>query len=355
MASRVRRPKTWFVVLFKYQCPIPVTCTNYHLQAYATWELALIARDFEARRKGIFEDIDRKEGPMWSQIYVLELENLKALEKRMDDYGKPPAPPPVAQEKPGPQPPTRVVEPPISADVWVKSKPKTFSDTVGKYVADVAKLPGKKTEDTLVPLAKRTLADIKDALLSKGQQEKIEREGLLGVYHSVYNRVIRTPTLGWLFRQTYSRRLTNAVMAFPNSEISVYVNSAFILSELAVTSLSEDSYGNVHRDVPSIIRTLTAVIRKLEVFRDSFPVHWTDVDVKRDCKPVDELLDALKQALERVVAGFEPYASDLRLTRTDLRLAKEAAQRQIQEQPQSGAGSRTEIQDQVQPEMEQVR
>jgi nucleoporin NDC1 len=39
---------------------------------------------------------------------------------------------------------------------------------------------------------------------------------------------------------------------------------------------------------------------------------------------VEKVVDALKAALKQVLANFEPYSSDLRLTLTDIRLAKEA-------------------------------
>ncbi|KAI1843260.1 hypothetical protein JX265_012167 [Neoarthrinium moseri] len=299
------------------------------ISSFAMWELALIARDFDVRRKAIFEDIDRKDGPMWSQIYVICLGAIKALEKRIDDYGKPPAPSATAAELASQtKPSARVVEPPTSANIWQPAPPpKTLRDSLGKLVADVTKSPGKKPADTLVPFAKKTVADVRDSLLTKQQQENLSRDGAVGGFHWALQQMLGWPVLGWPFQQRYSRRVATAVLGTPYGDFSLYVNSAFTLSRLAVASLNEDNYGNVHRDVPTIIRTLTTVIKKLEIFKDNYPIHWTDVQGIRECGHVDEVLNALKEALGRVVVAFEKYSTDLRLNRTDIRLAKEAAEK----------------------------
>ncbi|KAK6070101.1 nucleoporin protein Ndc1-Nup [Seiridium cupressi] len=317
------------------------------ISAFAMWELALIARDFDLRRKAIFEDIDRKDGPMWSQVYKFCLDPIKALEKRIDDYGKSPAPPAASQQIPAQsQPRDRVVEPPQSADVWQPAPPpKNLRDSVGKYVANVVSTPGKKPADALVPLAKKTAADVRDSLLSKQQQEQLNRDGLVGTFQGLFNWVLPT-RFGWLFRHSYARRIGTAILGTPFGDVSLYVNSAFALSRLAVASLAEDNYGNVQRDVPTIIRTLTTVIKKIEMFQENFPLHWTDTDGVRQSDDVEEVLDALREALARVITAFERYSSDLRLTRTDLRLAKEAAQKKEEVQPIIDKGK--------QPEMKQV-
>lgn len=308
------------------------------------WELALIARDFDIRRKAIFEDIDRKEGPMWSQIYQLCLDPIKALEKRIDDYGKPPAPPVAAQQPTSQsQPRARIVEPPVSANVWEQAPPpQNLRDTVGKYVADVVNTPGKKPADTLIPLAKKTVADVRDSLLTKQQQEHLNKDGFLGAVRGLLQTVLPT-RLGWVFRQTFARRITTAILGSPYGDVSLYVNSAFSLSRLAVASLTEDNYGNVHRDVPAIIRTFTTLIKKLEIFQENFPAHWTDTNGARQCNILEDVLDALKDALARVVTAFEKYSSDLKLTRTDLRLAKEASQKKERAQPMKEVENQPEM------------
>ncbi|KAK8038508.1 hypothetical protein PG993_006919 [Apiospora rasikravindrae] len=325
-------------------------------QAFAMWELALIARDFEARRKGIFEDIDRKDGPMWSQVYVICLDTIKQIEKRIDEFGKPPAPPPAAAsaDAAAAQPRARIVEPPESANVWQNAPPpKTFHESVGTYVSQRLRSPGRKPAE-IGPLAKQTVTELRDHLLTKEQQQYANPNGIAAMWTNIFLWLLQYQ-IGWPFKQFFARRLATAVLGTPHGEVSIYVNAAYTLSQLAVSSLSEDNYGNVHRDVPAIIRTLTTVIKKLEIFRDNLAIHWTDLEGSRHCEPVEELLDAFKDALDRVVTAFEQYSTDLRLSRTDLRLAKEAAKKKVapvaEEKPQE---RRAEERVQQQPEMQQV-
>jgi nucleoporin NDC1 len=115
------------------------------------------------------------------------------------------------------------------------------------------------------------------------------------------------------------------VLGSPYGEPSLYVNAAVALSQLAVNSLKEDKYGHVQRDVAAVIRGLTGVVKKLEKFAGELKTHWTDVEGKRECPEVEEVLAALRDALGRLMEAFGPYARDLRLSLTDVRLAREAA------------------------------
>ncbi|KAK8108286.1 uncharacterized protein PG998_010299 [Apiospora kogelbergensis] len=306
-------------------------------QAFAMWELALIARDFDARRKGIFEDIDRKDGPMWSQLYVICLDTIKQIEKRIDEFGKPPGSA-CRRRKDAPA-------------------PKTFRDSVGTYVGKKMRSPGKKPAD-IGPLAKQTVTELRDSLLTKEQQQYANPNGIAAMWTNIFLWLLQYP-IGWPFKQLFSRRLSAAVLGEPHGEVSIYVNAAFTLSQLAVASLSEDNYGNVHRDVPAIIRTLTTVIKKLEIFRDNLAIHWTDLEARRHSGPVEELLEAFKDALDKVVSAFEQYSTDLRLSRTDLRLAKEAAAKKaappaMEKLAPKEKEKRPAVEKASQPEMKQV-
>merc|ERR1712000_479720 len=128
-----------------------------------------------------------------------------------------------------------------------------------------------------------------------------------------------------LFQQRFRSDVVGAVMGSPYAEPTLYANAAHALSQLSIHSLQEDQFGNVHRDVPTIIRTFTAVIQKVEAFKQSFPVHWSDTSGSREAPDLDQVLSALRIGLSHVVTSFEPFRHDLRLSPGDLRLAKEAA------------------------------
>ncbi|KAI0198807.1 nucleoporin protein Ndc1-Nup [Astrocystis sublimbata] len=343
--------------------------------AFAMWELALISRNFTARRQSIFEDIDRKDGPTWSQIYVSCLDTIRDIERKIDHYQNPPAPaPPATKPAAGapPQPQERISQPIRTNDVSAARRPdktKLITGTVLKVVTS----PGKTPIEDFAPFVRKHAVKAADAVMTREQKEAFQPQALRGRMHTLALRVLALPFVGPLFLQTFDRQLAKAVLGSPYAESSVYINAAYALSRLAVCSLAEDKYGNVQRDVASIIRTFTLVIRRLESFKDGFPSHWTDLKMGRDAPDVDEVLGALKVGLGALVEQFAPYATDLRLSRADMRLAREAAVvkevEQEQEQEQGGrvreaegrgvrdaegrAGVR-ERQRERQPEMQQV-
>ncbi|KAI1347761.1 nucleoporin protein Ndc1-Nup [Xylaria sp. FL0043] len=297
------------------------------ISAFAMWELALIARDYKIRRQSLFEDIDRKDGPVWSQIYAICLDTVRSIERRIDEYGKAPAPAP-GKEPVGPpmQPRERISQPLKTNDVSVlrnTDKTSLVTNTVSKLVTS----PGRTPAEDWMPVIKRRAGQVADRVLTDQQKEAVQPQALRGYLGTLSLRVLSLPVIGPVFQQTFRRRLAKAVLGTPYAETSVYINAAYALSQLAVNSLTDDSYGNVQRDVPTIIRIFTTVIRKIEAFRDGFPLHWTDLSQNRQCPEVAKVLTALKEDLNSLVIAFGPYSADLRLSRTDMRLAREAARK----------------------------
>jgi nucleoporin NDC1 len=287
------------------------------------WELAFIARDFPERRKAIYEDIDRKDGPMWSQVYKLCLDTLKSMEISMDAYIAPPAPPaPAITELVPEQQKVRTTDPPRDEAIFQPlPQRKGLRDQVEKAVNQATLSPGQGSQ--LSPAAKKAVESAKQHLLTL-QKEATGSDDTNGLFQDLALKVLRSAA-GWPFRQHYRRRLAHAVLGAPYGEPSLYVNAASALSGLAVKSLREDKYGNVQRDVAAVIRALTGVVKKLEEVKAGLPNHWTDVEGGRGCPEVEEVLDALRDALKRLMEAFGLYARDLRLSLTDVRLAREAA------------------------------
>ncbi|KAF7543973.1 hypothetical protein G7046_g9891 [Stylonectria norvegica] len=294
------------------------------IKSFAMWELAFIAQGFQTRRQAIYEDIDRKDGPMWSQVYAICMDVVLAVEKRIDDYGKPPAPPPAA---PVAEPKQRSTAPLRDDPIFTSGVAPRHSirGEVEKRLGQVARSPGSSPASQLSPLAKKTWREAKDRVLTKEQQEAVSPEHLRSQFEEWTLRLMKVDAVAAVFKQEFRTQFAAAVLGSPFAEPTLCINAIHVLCQLSVYSLAEDQFGNVHRDVPNIIRTLTAVISKLEAFRQTFPIHWTDLDSKRESPEVDAVLDALRTGLGQVLVQFEPYSSDLRLTKADLRFAKEAA------------------------------
>ncbi|QUC17104.1 uncharacterized protein UV8b_01345 [Ustilaginoidea virens] len=294
------------------------------IKSFAAWELFLIAQNFDARRQAIFSDIDRKDGPMWSQVYAFCMNLLNEMETRVDEFGKP-SPSAAAQPAQAvegePRVPAALRQDPI---LMKKNGASGLMGGVEKAWDEIARAPGSSPVSELSPLAKKTWRDAKDKMLSKRQQEVLSAEHIRSELEGWTARLMRIDLIGGLFRHGFRTRLAGTVLGTPYAEPALYSHAIQALCLLAAHSLAEDQYGNVHRDVPSIVRTLTTAIRKVEGLKQRFPLHWTDPSGSKDCPEVEQVLDALRSGLERVVAKFEPYSNDLRLSRGDLRLAKEA-------------------------------
>ncbi|KAH8175483.1 nucleoporin protein ndc1-Nup domain-containing protein [Sarocladium implicatum] len=294
------------------------------VKAFAMWELAHIAEEDQVRRQAIYEDIDRKDGPMWAQVYGICMELLKGIDSRVETFGKPVVSSSVAPEATATQQRASAA---LQDDVFLAkaSGRPTLKDGVRKAIGQVSQSPGSPPSKQLSPLAKKTWKDAKDHLLTQEQQEFLSPDNMKGQFETLARYLVSVPKIGELFHQDFAARFAGVVLGSPFAEPTLYCNATRALCSLAVHSLGEDQYGNVHRDVPSIIRTLTATIRKIEALKARFPLHWTDSKGIEDCPDVDLVLDTLREGLSLVVTAFEPFSTDLRLTLGDLRHAKEAA------------------------------
>jgi nucleoporin NDC1 len=115
------------------------------------------------------------------------------------------------------------------------------------------------------------------------------------------------------------------VLGQPYGDVGVIVDAIDALTRFAVCSLKEDKYGNVQRDVKLIIRTFTNTVTKLEDFKKSIGVHWTDIEKIQESPETDTILVALKSGLEKLIEAFGDYSEDLRLSQSEMRMAREAA------------------------------
>ncbi|KAG5935946.1 hypothetical protein E4U60_002877 [Claviceps pazoutovae] len=304
------------------------------IQSFALWELSLIAQYSEARRQAIYCDIDRKDGSTWSQIYNTCMDLLKQIENRVDEYRNPPPAVAAAQSAQLIQQKHRVSAPLRRDAVLNPTEQSTgLLSGVERALDHIARAPGATPVSDLSPFAKKTWRGTKDRILSKEQQEALSPEHLRSEIENWTTTLMKIGFISSLFCHDYRTRLAAVVMGKPHAEAELYIHAAQALCHLAVHSLAEDQFGNVHRDVPTIIRTLTSVIQKVEDLKQTFPVHWTDPSGCRDSPEVDQVLDALRSGLEQIIAKFEPFRHDLHLSLGDMRMAKEALVKPKQEEP----------------------
>lgn len=257
---------------------------------------------------------------MWSQVYKLCLDIVHEIETRIDMYGKAPDPP----TKELVLPPTKEAGQSalqVSNDSILLATPPKKSRVENIVGMAAVRSPGQAPR--LSPLVQKGYSQAK-GVVDEVTRQATSSENLHSPIQKWTRRFLDSP-IGVAFRQTYSRRITMVVMGTPYAEPSLFINAISALTRLALQSLTEDSYGNVQRDVSTIIRTFTAVTVKLEKFKADFSIHWTDLGGSKKCAEVDEILATLKEALRQLIEGFGPYARDIRLTFADMRLAREAA------------------------------
>ena len=285
------------------------------------WELANIAESVEARRLAVYQDIDRTDGPMWTQVFGICMDAVKSIETRIDDFTKPPAPaaPPPAAAKPEER--KRISAPLREDTVLTGVKESALRKELKNYVKGVTTSPGSPPTK-IRPWVEKTLQDA---------QSRLKREQSSGVtkatgpIQKLILAGVQYPIGAAIFLQSFRTRFAGIVLGSPYAEPTIYSHAITALCKLAAHSLAEDQFGNVHRDVPKIVRTLTSIIKKVQSLKEAFPLHWTDTSELKSCPEVEMVLDAARTGLLEVVDKFEPYHKDLRLTLTDLRLAKEAA------------------------------
>jgi len=300
-------------------------------RAFAFWELAYIAERFQGRRKVIYEDIDRKGGSTWSQILNICLETITAIDKRMAEYNKTPiveVAKSAAKEQPIPELPRLgkplkdgIATPGDLFDPTPRSNSRGASvvRSLDSFSKSLGTSPPRSS-----PTALKLLTKAENAVLTPKQKEEVTKDGFSALIRDRATWFLKT-NFGWPFRQEYRRRIANVVLGSPYGDIGIIVDAIDSLTTLAVSSLQEDKYGNVQRDVKKIIQTLTATVTKLEKFKKSIGVHWTDVEGKQQSPEVDTILTALKGGLNQLIEAFGNYSEDLRLSQSEMRAAREAA------------------------------
>ena len=273
----------------------------------------------------IFEDIDRKGGAAWSQILAVCIEVIKGIETRIAEFQAPPVA--TKQGKEETITPLPRLSQPLkdglkqSGDIFtaLNTKNKGVAQAVGSYAKAHGQSPPGSSPNT-----KKLLARAESAVLTPEQRKEIDANGVTGLFKERALRFIQS-SFGWPFRQEYRRRISAVVLGSPYGDVGIIVDAIESLTRFAVYSLSEDKYGNVQRDVKLIIQTLTASVTKLEAFKSSLPFHWTDVEKKRESPEIDTILAALKAGLTELIEAFGNYSEDLRLSQSEMRLAREAA------------------------------
>jgi len=315
-------------------------------KSYAFWELWLITQRFPDRRKTIYADIDRNP-TSWRQVSELCLGEIKGVSNRITTFIESQSS--VSKPKPVPTPDAtdstnqkEKVVPPLKTDPILAATPppKTQTQRAAQLASNLARQQGSSTspprpfhevQRALNYSAKKllpssTLKEIEDS--PKTMRQKAG--GLVMWFVSIR-------WLGSFMRQTFSKRATAVVCGSPTSRTGIIVDAVLSLSKLATESLKEDPYGQVAKDVRTIVASMVKALKDIKGFMlEGLQPHWSDVNFRESerqrVEEVNYVVDALKEGLGSVLGAFGEYAAGVGLSEKELQEAKKlVASREMEE------------------------
>lgn len=299
-------------------------------KTFAYWELSLVCAQYEARRRSIFAEVDRQGGSTWSQICQHCLQEIGSIDTRIKQFQEPAVDKskqqygPARQEGKAGQGLPRIANQMVNnGDIVSKSKPD-FVRSMGNVTRSLGQ--SSDAQDPLTPNAKRALEWGASRVFTREQQSQLSKQSITAEASARMMQILRTP-LGEPFRETFARRVNAVVFGSPYSKRANIVHAARSLSALLRASLVEDSCGIAAKDVPRVVRVLTATIRTIRQFVYALQPSWTDVDFRATNRRVEETDDTvveLQKALEGILLTFAEYAPSLGMSKKELREAKEA-------------------------------
>lgn len=299
----------------------------------AFWELALITDAFPDRRKTIYAEMERKNAPTFQQVTDHCLAEIKLLIDRLnvglDPTYQPAASSAASSAASQPAPPLDLVpqiSQPIKDDkevVALPPKPSTKREWLGTVATGIVK-SHSSPENSQQAYGREAI----NRGLKKAQEGAQQAESITS---TASDKFLASP-LGHVFSHSLPRRAKLIVLGAPYSHLSLVCNAVTALSNLAVFSITEDQIGRFHNTVPSIIRTFTAAINKIDAYMSSLQVHWSDKETlakpeaeRKKIPEVDQVRECLQQGLQNILAGFEKYLGGMGMSMLEISDAKKAA------------------------------
>ncbi|KAI9848179.1 MAG: hypothetical protein M1837_000853 [Sclerophora amabilis] len=315
-------------------------------KSFAFWELVYISHRFPSRRRTIFEEIERRDGSTWSQIFTACTVVIKDINLRVVESHKAliqPAPAAtatsaVSSEQPAPHLP-RLAFPLNDYPIATPSKPPSTLSTLVKSRGSGSQAPSPATPSPLRKLL--TFAPSPSSSTSTMTTTLTTRASSTIHTHLPVIPPIITSSLTFPFR-TVTRRVAAATLlggsGTSTSNLSVLVDATDAITTLAVASVNEDPFGNVQKDVVPLIRLVMGTVETVEAWKSdlillrrqqrhqratsALNTNPNDED-DENCKEVDTVTRALRTGLKTLMDAFEPYADVLGLGLGEIRRASE--------------------------------
>lgn len=279
------------------------------VKTFAFWELASISEKQPERRKAIFADIERPEGPCWASMQEAALNVVREIDLRV--AGTNPTPK-LAPQQPQATEKLPTIAPPISTRQIVLNSPKssTTRKQAEALIAAGAKRIGQSTHPWSPPVDK-----VKADLYERAQPS-IQAA-------SQWRSSLDKSVIGGCFVRTKERKIKTIILGTPRSQSVVVVDAISSVTKMLVASLSEDAYGKVNKGVPEVVRTFTKTINSIEIYAQSLGSGIDESEIE-DVLVIHALL---KASLAELLSAFQMYLHDVGLGVSELNAANNAAQK----------------------------
>ena len=290
------------------------------VKTFAFWELVIIAQKHPERRKAIFADIGRDDGPAWGQMLSAALDVVQSINGRIEAAT---AKPKATQES---QPVDAMeidslphIAPPIKqGQIYTNSSPpRTRTEEIESYVDWGAKRIGQSKNPYQPPVSKGK--ELLKYVTPAGVP--VEDVSFQALFRYGRSRVQISP-IGWFFKTTFERKVNTVILGSPHANAALIVDAIEATTRMLVASLSEDLYGKVFAGVPGTVRTFTATINAIESFAQNVR---EEASADSDIDEVEIILARLKAALAELLSAFQLFLTDQGLSAPEHRQAQNAS------------------------------
>lgn len=278
-------------------------------------ELALIAERFGSRRRALFQDVDRKGGPAWSQIFQQCSAELQVVIASINNVWVPKQPShlePVAR--------LPKVSHSLRQDDVVNASPRpsgrveALASTAGSFAKSLGQSQNSPKATKMIEYGSEKILGDAHALGGAALSKRANQYVMKALMSAA----------GSPFRAEFSRR-ANLVVFGERGQIDLVRSAVVSLCRLAICSVKEDTMGKVQNDIAELTRVLTRLSTSLDALLAGLQPHWTDVYCERKAPEVSALTTLVKAQLGEVLEVFGEYAEQIGLSRLEYRRARDAA------------------------------
>ncbi|KAF2184273.1 hypothetical protein K469DRAFT_708995 [Zopfia rhizophila CBS 207.26] len=292
----------------------------------AFWELALITDRFDDRRKTIYGELERKKAPTHKQIVDICLAEVRNISNRIDTINNLFPKKDEKERKPEIELVPRISQPLREDQIAGPGVPLgTRLQRIEAAASQIART--YSSPDNATNAGARRLIEYGDRSIHEGAQQAGS------VWDEYWSKFAASP-IGWFFRSCVRRTANVVINGSPYSHQSSIANAITTLTNLAVSSLKEDEYGQFNKEVPEIVRVFASAIKAIESYMQGLEVDWMDVDClarpeaeRKKVPEVEVVVERLKEGLERILRSFAEYLGPMGMTAAEIREAKELVAR----------------------------